>query len=412
MGGVYTPRPACRYSGCMPRHVRKPASLQRATKPRAAKPRAKKPAPPDLGALRVAIDAVDRRLVQLLNERANLVVQVGERKRADGVPVYAPHRESQVLSRVLALNEGPLPARTVEAIYRELMSGSFVLERALRIGYLGPPGSFSHLVAVRHFGSSVEFEDLHEVRGVFEEVARGHCDHGLVPIENSIAGGITDTLDCFTHFAHDVRVYAEAQLGVHHALLANCPPSKVTRILSRPEVFAQCRRWLATQYPKAELVPVASSSRAVQMVAEASGDDDAREGPGIAAIGSSLAGELYGVNILFERIEDDHANITRFYVISRQSAQRSGDDKTSVMFSARNTPGALVNVLRAFQKAGVNLTHIEKRPGGRRNWQYTFFVDAEGHEHDPRVARALAGAKRHCRDLAVLGSYPRSRRVL
>ncbi|MDX2132871.1 MAG: prephenate dehydratase [Planctomycetota bacterium] len=365
-----------------------------------------------LAPLRASIDDLDRRLVALLNERSRLVVEVGKVKRTSGIPVYAPHREAQVLSKVLALNAGPLPPRTIEAIYRELMSGSFVLEQPMRIGYLGPAGSFSHLVAVRHFGSSVDFEDLRAVRGVFEEVVRGHVDHGLVPIENSIHGGITETLDCFTQFAGDVRVYAEAQLAVHHTLLANCKPSSIRKIYSRPEVFAQCRAWLATQYPQAELVPVSSSSKGVQMVAEESGQDETREGPGVAAIGSTLAGELYGVNVLFRRIEDNPGNITRFYVISRQCALRTGDDKTSVMFSTMNKPGALVSVLSAFQKAGVNLTHIDKRPGGRRNWQYTFFVDAEGHETDPRVAKALVNARKHCRDLTVLGSYPRSTRVL
>jgi len=374
-------------------------------------PRAKK-TPDTLAHLRAAIDAVDTRLVAALNERSRLVVEVGKLKRTTGVPVYAPHREAQVLAKVLGLNKGPLPARTVEAIYRELMSGSFALEQPMRIGYLGPAGSFSHLAAARHFGSSVEFADLHEVWGVFTEVARGHVDHGLVPIENSVAGGIVDTLDSFIAHAGDVHVYAEAQLAVHHNLLANCAPASVRKIYSRPEVFSQCRTWLATQYPHAELAPVSSSSRGVRMVADESGPDESREGPGVAAIGSTLAGELYGVNILFHKIEDNPGNLTRFFVISRQRAQRSGDDKTSVMFTAANKPGALVGVLAAFQKAGVNLTHIDKRPGGRRNWQYTFFVDAQGHETDPAMKRALAAARRHCRDLTVLGSYPRSRRVL
>jgi chorismate mutase / prephenate dehydratase len=386
--------------------------MPRASKVRARASKATPPDPAPLPTLRAAIDGVDRRLIELLNERARLVVEVGKRKRAEGVPVYAPHREAQVLARVLERSRGPLPARTVEAIYRELMSGSFVLEQPMKIGYLGPPGSFSHLAAVRHFGSSVDYENLHEVSGVFTEVARGHVDHGLVPIENSIHGGIVEALDCFMAHAPRVRVYAEAQLAVHHNLLANCAPSHVGRIYSRPEVFSQCRTWLATQYPRAELVPVASSSRAVQMVAEASTGDGAHEGPGVGAIGSTLTGELYGVNILFESIEDNPGNITRFAIISRQTAQRSGDDKTTVMFTTRNRPGALASVLTAFQRARVNLTHIDKRPGGRRNWQYTFFIDAEGHETDPPMRRALAGARRHCRELMVLGSYPRSRRVL
>ncbi len=364
----------------------------------------------DLGVLRVRIDALDRRIIDLLNQRSKHVVKVGKYKQAHGIPIYAPHREAQVLGRVLGLNKGPLPERTIEAIYRELMSGSFALEQPLKIGYLGPAGSFSHVAAVRQFGSSVAFENLHEIAGVFTEVVRGHVDYGLVPIENSIHGGITETLDAFVQHGSKVHVYAEVQLAIHHALMANCPPSRVKRIFSKPEVFSQCRTWLATQYPKAELVPAASSSRAVQMVAE-QGERKGADGSS-AAIGNALAGKLYDVNILFPRIEDNPNNLTRFYVISRQQAQPSGDDKTSMMFTTLNKPGALVSVLTVFQRARINLTHIDKRPGGRNNWQYTFFIDAQGHHADPRMARAIGAARRHCKELVVLGSYPRSKRAL
>ncbi len=371
---------------------------------------------PDLAALRQAIDSLDHRIVRLLNERSKHVVTVGSYKRSHGIPIYAPHREAEVLAKVLQLNGGPLPGRTIEAVYRELMSGSFALEQPLKIGYLGPPGSFSHVAATRQFGSSVSFEDLHEIAGVFTEVQRGHVDYGLVPIENSIHGGITETLDALVAHAagEQVHVYAEVQIEVHHALMANCSPSRIERIYSKPEVFSQCRTWLATQYPKAELVPVASSSRAVQMVAEEclKVKGSGREGPPIAAVGNALAGKLYDVNVLFPKIEDNPNNLTRFFVISRQKAQRSGQDKTSIMFATLNKPGALVTVLSVFQRAGINLTHIDKRPGGRRNWQYTFFIDAEGHESDEAMARAIRLARRHCREMHVLGSYPRSRRVL
>ncbi|MBY0309213.1 MAG: chorismate mutase, partial [Phycisphaerales bacterium] len=229
-----------------------------------------------LADLRTRIDALDRQLVTVINERSRLVVEVGRHKQRHGIPIYAPHREAQVLKRVLAHNAGvggPLPARTVEAIYRELMSGSFALEKPLTIGYLGPAGSYSHLAAVRHFGSSVSFENLHEIKGVFTEVARGHVDYGLVPVENSIHGGVTETLDSFMAMHARVTLCAEVQLEVHHALLANCPPRSVKKIYSKPEVFSQCRAWLATQYPRAELVATPSSSRAVQHVAQAAGPE-------------------------------------------------------------------------------------------------------------------------------------------
>ncbi len=362
-----------------------------------------------LDELRDLIDDVDSRLVELLNERARLVVEVGLSKSDTGTPIYAPHRESAVLKRVLDRSPGPLPARTIEAVYREIMSGSFALENPLRIGYLGPPGSFSHQAAVRHFGSSVSFEDLHEIEGVFTEVRRGHVDYGLAPIENSLGGGIVETLDAFRRSGDELNIYAEVQLEVHQALLANCEPKDVRRIYSKPEVFSQCRHWLATQFPKVDLIPAASTSDAVRTVHTM---HDADPACGAAAIASALAGKLYGVEILFERIEDDPNNVTRFAVISKQRAKPSGQDKTSLMFDTADKPGALVRVLRVFDEAGINLSHIDKRPSGRSNWQYTFFVDALAHRDDAVMAGAIEQARTHCAHLIVLGSYPRSQRIL
>ena len=363
----------------------------------------------DLSSLRSRIDEIDSALVQLLNERASLVVEVGRHKRETGTPIYAPHREQAVLRKVLEASEGPLPPSTIEAVWRELMSGSFALELPLRIGYLGPAGSFSHQSAVKQFGSSVSFEDLGDIRAVFDEVARGHCHYGLVPIENSIGGGIVETLDAFREVGREIEIYAEVLIAIHHTLLANCEPKDVKRIHSKPEVFSQCRRWISTQYPSAELVAAASTARAVQT---AKAEEMLEPGRGSAAIGSHLAGQLYGVNALFETIEDDPNNITRFFVISREAASPSNDDKTSIMFATQDKPGALVEVLRVFEKAGINLTHIDKRPSGRENWTYTFFVDAVGHRDEPRMIGAIDDVKKHCKDVVVLGSYPRATRIL
>jgi chorismate mutase/prephenate dehydratase len=354
-----------------------------------------------LAGFRRRIDDIDRRLVAALSERARIVAEVGRAKRDSGYPVYAPHRERQVLERVLAENPGPLPDRTIEAIYRELMSGSFALELPLRVGYLGPPGSFSHVAATRHFGSSVEFDDLHEIEHVFEEVEAGRCHYGLVPYENSIGGGITDTLDAFQE--HEVTVYAEAMIEVRQTLLANCPPNEITRIYSKPPIFSQCRRWLVAQYPDAERIPVVSSSKAVQMAAAE---------PHAAAIGSVLAGEIHGVKPLFENIQDKPNNITRFLVLAKQEAQPTGDDKTSIMFATAHKPGALVDVLCVFRDASINLSHIDKRPSGRTNWDYTFFIDGEAHWQDQSMAQAIEEARAHCLSLKVLGSYPRAQRIL
>lgn len=393
----------------------KPPSISRASGPKEADGSATEQ-PLDsrhLAKFREQISDLDAQLIKLLNQRSRLVVKVGRRKRSNGIPIYAPHREQEVLARVLKANRGPLANRTIEAIYRELMSGSFSLEQPLRIGYLGPPGSYSHLAATRHFGQSVTYEDLHEIAGVFTEVRRGHVDYGLVPIENSLGGGIVESLDAFKATRGEVGIYAEVQLSVHHSLLANCEPRQVRRIHSKPEVFSQCRQWMATQYPNAELVPAASSSRAAltaveeNRVAESIGAE-----PGSAAVGSELAGSIYGLQVLFARIEDDPSNITRFAVISRQKAKRSGDDKTSIMFNTADRPGALVDVLLVFKAAGINLSHIDKRPSGSTNWEYTFFMDLLGHRDDKAVGAALKEAGSHCKELIVLGSYPRAKRIL
>jgi chorismate mutase/prephenate dehydratase len=281
------------------------------------------------------------------------------------------------------------------------MSGSFALELPLRVGYLGPAGSFSHMAAVRQFGSSIEFDDLHTIDGVFEEVATGRVNYGLVPYENSIGGGITDTLDAFQ--SHDVTIYTEALIEINQCLLANCQPNEVRTIYSKPQIFDQCRRFLSMQYPQAQLVPDASSAAGVK---RAAGE------PHAAAIGSELAGEIYGVKCIFEKIQDKANNITRFLVIGRQAAEPSGDDKTTIMFATAHKPGALVDVLGVFRDAGINLSHIDKRPSGHVNWEYTFFIDCEGHCSEPRVARSIAGAREFCLSLKVLGSYPRAQRVL
>jgi chorismate mutase / prephenate dehydratase len=372
----------------------------------------------ELGKIRDAITSLDEKLVGLLNARATYVVRVGELKREAGLPTYAPHRESQVLDRVLGLSKGPLPARTLEAMYRELMSGSFTLQQPMRVGFLGPEGSYSHLAAIRHFGSSVAMETLHDITSVFSEVARGHVDFGMVPIENTIGGGIVETLDAFRDIVlhggkRELTICAEVQLAVRHALLCNGEPRAIANIYSKPEVFTQCRNWLARSFPNAQLVPTPSSSKAAEIVRDQT-LAAAKAGKPItsAAIGSELAGRLYGLHPLFHGIEDVSGNVTRFMVIGRTPTPSSGEDKTSLMFDLADKPGALAHVLQSFARQKINLTHIEKRPSGRKNWTYTFLVDALGHRDDSAVGVALEDARNHCKDLVVLGSYPRSKRVL
>ncbi len=356
---------------------------------------------PDLSELRVRIDELDRQIVDLLNQRAEVVVAVGKAKQADGTPIYAPDREQAVLQRITKLNKGPLPQKTLQAIYRELMSGSFALEKPLRIGFLGPEGSFSHLASMRKFGASVEHLPLSDIRAVFDEVARGHCDLGLVPIENSLGGGVIETMDSFLD--SDVVICAEVVVEIHQNLLANCAPEHIKLIASKPEIFAQCRNWLSAGMSGVELIPVASSSRAAEMAASEQN---------LAAIGSELAAELYGLKIVFANIEDNANNQTRFLVIGKKPPCRTGKDKTSILFNTQHKSGALADVLNVFAAHNVNLTSIDNRPSKRRNWEYFFFVDAEGHIEDEDLRAAIEEVKEHCHELHVLGSFPRANEAI
>ena len=360
-----------------------------------------KPNDDRLAPLRARIDELDQKIVQLLNERASVVVEIGNVKRDDQSPIYAPERERRVLEQVRRYNEGPLPDTCLEAIWRELMSGSFALERPLRIGYLGPPGSFSHLAARRKFGASVEYDALSDIPAVFDEVVRGHVDYGLAPIENSAVGGISETLDSFLN--SQVRICAELLINIHHNVLSKVPFDQVRKIYSKPEALGQCRKWLAAQRQDIEIVAAASTSKAAEYAAEM---------PHTAAIGSTLAAEVYGLKVVFANIEDNPHNTTRFFIIGKQQPKPTGDDKTSIMFTTEHKAGALTSVLDVFRDFGINMTHIDKRPSKRVNWEYIFFVDLMGHEQNEQVARAIDEARTHCLQLTVLGSFPCARDVL
>ena len=350
-----------------------------------------------LDELRKRIDELDCQLVKLLNERARVVVEVGKLKNKTDKPVYAPDREKKVFERVIKANEGPLPDRCLKAVWRELMSGSFVLERPLRIGYLGPGASFSHTAAMLKFGQSVEYEPLTDILSIFDEVSRGHCDLGLVPIENTSGGGVIETLDALID--SDVKICAEVLMAIHHNLLANCSLEEIERIYSKPEIFTQCRKWLSATFKEAKTVAVASSARAAQMAAAESC---------AAAVGSSAAAELYGLRIVCENIEDITNNVTRFLVISREDAKPTGEDKTAILFSTAHTAGARADVLEVFKKCDINLTNIESRPSKKRQWEYYFFMDFLGHRTEKRVQDGLEEAREHCLQLSILGSFPRA----
>jgi|SRR3972149_3482416 len=351
--------------------------------------------------LRNRIDELDNQLVQLLNERARFVIEIGKLKSKTDKPIYAPDREKEVFAKIAKANKGPLPDKCLIAIWRELMSGSFVLERPLRIGYLGPGGSFSHSAAMLKFGQSVEYEPLADIKSIFDEVGKGHCDLGVVPIENTTGGGVVETLDAFID--SDVKVCAEVLMAIHHSLLSNCSLAEVKTVYSKPEVFAQCRNWLSASFKDAQTIPVASTARAAQMAASEKN---------AAAIGSKVAAELYGLRIICENIEDNPNNITRFLVISREDAKPTGEDKTAILFSTAHKAGALADVLDVFKRYDINLTNIESRPSKKRQWEYYFFVDFVGHRIDDAVQQGLQEARKHCLQLSILGSFPRATDLL
>jgi chorismate mutase/prephenate dehydratase len=357
--------------------------------------------PGRLEEMREKIDTLDQQLVALLSERAKVVVDVGELKRDTKTPIYAPHREREVLDRAMTLNKGPLSNKTIEAIYRELMSGSFQLEKPLAIAHLAPLGSFSHIAAIRHFGSSVECIGVPTIDRVFREVAAGHCAYGLVPYENSTSGSITDTLDAFQN--HDVTIYAEALIDIRHCLLCNGPTNEITSIASKPQVITQCRKWLGAMFPNVELIETASSAGAVKLAAN---------DPHIGAIGSALAGQEHNVEIALEDVQDRSENITRFLILAKEAAQPTGQDKTTIMFTTKHEPGALVDVLAAFRDNGINLSHIDKRPSGRVNWEFTFYIDADAHQDTPELKQAVITATEYCTSIELLGSYPKAGQVL
>ena len=351
--------------------------------------------------LRKKIDELDHQLVKLLNERARVVVDIGKLKNKTDKPVYAPDREKEVFARIIKANEGPLPDKCLIAIWRELMSGSFVLERPLRIGYLGPGGSFSHNAAMLKFGQSVQYEPLADITSIFDEVSKGHCDLGLAPVENTMGGGVIETLDALID--SDVKVCAEVLMAIHHNLLGNCSMEQVEKIYSKPEVFAQCRNWLSATFKGTQTIPVASTARAAQLAAEE---------PNTAAIGSSVAAELYGLRIICENIEDIANNVTRFLVISREDARPTGEDKTAILFSTAHKAGALAEVLDIFKRYDINMTNIESRPSRKRQWEYYFFVDFLGHRTEKHIQEGLQESRKHCLQLSILGSFPKATELL
>ena len=361
-------------------------------------PATKKPAAPRLateGTLQAKIDRVDVSLAKLLQERAALAMKAAELANASTRSSIFFANEEETLARLTAQTQGPLPKHCVRGVFRELLSGCRALVKATKVAFLGPLYSYSHLAAVHRFGQSVEYVPVGNIAAVFEEVNRGHTDYGLVPIENSTDGRVTDTLDMFTRIP--VRICSEVALEIHHTLLARCPRTEIQEVYSKPQALSQCRNWLAKHLPLARTVEVTSTTAAAQL---------AREKPGAAAIASIQAGIHYDLQVLAERIEDNPGNTTRFVVIGHESAPRTGHDKMALLFQAEHRPGSLAEAMNIFKRNRLNLTWIESFPIPEVSRAYLFFVELEGHETDPRVRRALANLQRKSLRMEILGSYP------
>lgn len=349
-----------------------------------------------LRSIRSHIDKLDLHILKLVNERASLAAEIGRFKTDQGTEVFSPVREEEVLQNVLQASKGPLAEVSVKAIFRELMSGSRALQKVLKVAFLGPEYSFSHLAAVDRFGQAVEFLRVGNIAAVFEEVNRGHADFGVVPLENSTDGRVADTLDMFLRLPQ-LKIIAEVRLPIHHHLLANCEQQEIRRIYSKPQAFSQCRTWLAKTIPHASQHDVASTATAAEL---------AQREPGAAAVASRQAATRFGLRILFENIEDSPFNETRFAVIGLNDCGKTGRDKTAIMFRVSHEPGTLVEGLEIFKQNKLNLTWIESFPAHSGKQEYVFFVDFEGHTDDAKVKRALAALREHCEELVVLGSYP------
>ena len=345
--------------------------------------------------LRNQIDEIDQKLLELLNLRAKCSVEVGQLKRDEQAQVYVPERERRIYEALLERNPGPLPNEAIRSIYREVISASVRLQNPIGVGFLGPEDTFSHMAALKIFGSMPDYHPLPSIPDVFTEVERGRLDYGVVPVETALGGGVSDTLDRFT--SSELHIVNELMLRIRQNLLSNFPLNEITKVYSKAQPFVQCRQWLRANLPHALLIETSSTAKAAQT---------AVSDPGSAAIASLLAAERNELKVLVEGIEDAAHNYTRFFVIARHQARATGKDKTSIMCSIRDRAGALFDMLMPFSTHSINITRIESRPSQRKAWDYVFFIDFEGHADDPVVAKALEEISQHCKELKILGSYP------
>jgi chorismate mutase/prephenate dehydratase len=348
----------------------------------------------ELQRLREAIDRLDDRLLESINERAKLARAVGSLKVGQA---YRPEREAQVLRRIKERNAGPLSSETVALLFREIMSACLALERPITVAYLGPRGTFSERAALKHFGLAAEAAPAPSIDEVFRAVESGGADFGVIPVENSTEGAVGRSLDLMPQTP--MKVCGEVVVRIHHHLMSKTEREFATirRVFSHGQSLAQCHEWLNTKLPNAERIAVASNAEAARRSADE---------PGSAAVAGEMAAEHYGLAILASNIEDEPNNTTRFLVLGDYQPKATGRDKTSLVLSARNRAGAVYEMLTPFATRGVSMTKFESRPSRVALWEYLFFVDIEGHREDANVAAALAEVEKIAGYIKVLGSYP------
>ena len=386
---------------------KKPAAPAKKAKAPAAAPAKKpaaraaqaQPAAPALADVRARIDGIDRQIQELIAQRAAFALQVGQAKGklAAAVDYYRPEREAQVLRMVVDRNEGPLPDEVLVHVFREIMSACLAQQEPLKIGYLGPEGTFSQQAVLKHFGRSAHGLPLASIEEVFQEVGAGNADFGVVPVENSGQGTIQVTLDMF--LTSPLKICGEVELKVHQYLLSRSGRIEdIERIYAHPQAFAQTSGWLRSNLPRAEKVPVSSNAEGAR---RARGSDDA------AAIAGESAAHVYGLKkVIMQPIQDDQDNTTRFLVIGRKLFPPSGHDRTSILVFIHDKPGALFDVLSPFARHGISMNRIESRPSHQAKWEYAFFIDLAGHVEDEAMKRALAELEERVAKIKVLGSYP------
>jgi len=355
----------------------------------------------ELGPIRKKIDALDNKLVELVNKRLALAAEIGKIKRKTGGEIYVPEREDAVIRKVCGQNEGPIKNEALRAIYREIMSAAIALEKPLLVAYLGLEASNTHAAAMKKFGASVDYHSMATIGDIFTAVEKGEADNAVIPIENSTEGSVREALDSFVD--SDLKIVGQIYMEISHALVSRSPLDKIEKVYSKDQALAQCRHWLQRHLPNAQLVEASSTTRAAQI---------AKEDPTAAAVASEMAAAFHGVPVLVRNIQDKADNTTRFFVLGRKPAGPvgGGKDITSFLVSlgdeASAHSGSLLKMLMPFGKRGINLSKIESRPSKRRPWDYYFFIDVTGHYDDPSMKAALGELTKFCPMVKWLGSYP------